>query len=463
MYNDKRIVVMGLGRFGGGVGVARFLAARRARVLVTDLLPADKLAASLAQLADLPMDYRLGEHVMADFTSADLIVVNPAVDARANPYLQAAADAGVPATSEIRLLLQHLPNRERIIGITGTAGKSTVTAMIGHVLRKAYGVEREANIAPAPRTTHHAPHIFIGGNLGGSLLDKLDTMRPEDWIVLELSSFMLEGLALDRFSPHIAVLTNITPNHLDRHGTFEAYARIKQTIFEYQRPQDFAIVGPVDPRLVHPRTTRVIWYDGLPTYNARPPLQLAIPGEHNQINATVAIEAAVCCGIERFAAAEALSDFAGLPHRMQFVAERAGVRYFNDSKATTPEAVMLAIESFPPGKLHIILGGYDKGSDLAAMAQLAARCARVIYTIGHTGERIAELAAQAGGECEIVRCDTLQRALAQTVHRVHEGDAVVLSPGCASYDQFENFEDRGRAFVEAVLQYTGEGAAAPHG
>ncbi|MEE9211608.1 MAG: Mur ligase family protein, partial [Phycisphaeraceae bacterium] len=205
--SGKRVIVMGLGRFGGGAGAARFCAQRGANVLVTDLAGRDQLAQSLTQLQDLPIEYRLGEHRECDFTTADLIVVNPAINPRNNPYLHAAARARIPTTSEIRLLVAHLPDRRRTIGVTGTAGKSTVVAMIGHILRQAVGPDR----------------VHVGSNIGGSLLDKLPAIQNDHWIVLELSSFMLDSLDQDAWSPGTAVVTNFAPNHLDWHGRVEDY------------------------------------------------------------------------------------------------------------------------------------------------------------------------------------------------------------------------------------------------
>ncbi|MEE8459741.1 MAG: Mur ligase family protein, partial [Phycisphaerales bacterium] len=215
----QRVTVMGLGRFGGGVGVARYLIKLGADVLVTDLLSRDDLADSLAQLDGLPIEYRLGEHNVSDFTTADLVVANPAVKPD-NRFLRAAQAAGVPVTSEIRLLVKALPNRLRTIGVTGTAGKSTVTAMIGHILKKAFP---QPPAPPGDQDTVAATNVWVGGNLGGSLLDRLDEIGKDDWVVLELSSFMLHGLREDKWSPHIAVVINISPNHLDWHGTFEHY------------------------------------------------------------------------------------------------------------------------------------------------------------------------------------------------------------------------------------------------
>ncbi len=475
---------MGLGRFGGGVGVTRYLCSRGAHVLVTDREPTDKLAQSVGRLRDLidagRVTLRLGEHREEDFRAADLVVVNPAVDPRGNTYLQAAIAAGVPLTSEIRLLVAALPSRARTIGVTGSAGKSTTTAMIGHAMRKL--LERGA---PGAEQPGHAPRVHVGGNIGGSLLGELDTIGPGDWVVLELSSFMLEGLAEDKWSPHVAVVTNLAPNHVDRHGSFEGVVAIKQAILEHQTLDDHCILGGNSAGLMRPMCPQVF----LDESSLR--VELPIPGGHNVSNAKLAVAAVAACGIAKpQEVADALRDFPGLPHRLQLVVEHAGVRYFNDSKSTTPEAATIAVESFPRGRLHLIVGGYDKGSDLAPLATLAADRCRAVYTVGQTGDFIAGVAdsaarasqaeamqqsvhgatgvASCGGAdwstanaAEVVRCGTLDRAVAEITPRLRRGDAVLLSPACASWDQFENYEQRGAAFVEAVLRHTSEAGVVP--
>jgi UDP-N-acetylmuramoylalanine--D-glutamate ligase len=431
---SKRVVVMGLGRFGGGVGVARYLVRQGADLCVTDLDPPDRLRESLAQLQGLPIQFRLGEHRDEDFTHADLIVVNPAVDPRNNPYLLAAARASVPLTTEIRLLVAALPNRNRTIGVTGTAGKSTVTAMIGHILQQ----------SPTATAAVRPSRVYVGGNIGGSLLDQLPHIHPDDWVVLELSSFMLEALAQDRWSPHIAVITNLADNHLDRHGTMHAYTAAKQTILDDQTPSDHAIFGPELSNLFHPRVIHPRWLHAPPN----PPISLKIPGRHNQINAALAIHAAAAAGIDPAAATPSLQQFTGLPHRLQLVHEAAGIRYFNDSKATTPQAAQLAISSFEPDIVHAILGGYDKKSDLTPLAEFAAGRCRAVYTIGATGPTLADAVQHAGGRA--CRCETLDRAVHLARQQAQHGHVVLLSPGCASWDQFENYEKRGDAFTLAA-------------
>ena len=430
----KRVVIMGLGRFGGGLGAARYAVAQGAEVLVTDLADADRLADSLRQLQTLPVRTRLGEHLEDDFTSADLVIVNPAVDRRDNRFLRAAVAAGAALRSEIQLLVERLPDRRRTIGVTGTSGKSTVTAMIGHVLTRTIGPDR----------------VYTGGNIGGSLLDKLDRIGDDDWVVLELSSFMLELLGQDGWSPGVAVVTNIAPNHLDRHGSIEQYISAKQAILNHQQAQDTAILGGTvcDWPVVSGVERRVIDerdYD----------VELSLPGRHNRFNAMCALAVGEAVGVCGSDLSHRLADFAGLPHRLQFVAEHADVRYFNDSKSTTPQSAELAISSFAAGLVHAILGGYDKGSDLTGLARLAGSQCRAVYTIGVTGQVIAD--AVVGGSADVVPCKTLDRAVAAAVARAQRGDVVLLSPGCASWDQFENYEKRGAQFVEKLLECVGEG------
>jgi UDP-N-acetylmuramoylalanine--D-glutamate ligase len=431
-FNGRRITVMGLGRFGGGVGVTRWLADRGAQVLVTDLAPAESLGESVGQIEDLinagAVELRLGGHAASAFTSCDLVIANPAVPRPwENEYLCAARAAGVPVTTEIRLVVERL-NREHVIGVTGTAGKSTTAAMVHHILAHPLVPDRQA---------------FLGGNIGGSLLHTLEHISTSDRIVLELSSAQLywlgEGIGYDDargFSPHVAVLTNLAANHLDWHGSLDHYRESKQNIFRYQQPGDHRLTeDDLDPRAA-----------GIP---------LRVPGRHNQRNAQFAILAADrAAGVDPARAAEALSDFPGLPHRLQLVAEHDGRRFYNDSKCTTPGATVLAVEAFEDaGCVHLIAGGYDKQIDLAPIAGLSAKLAG-LYTIGTTGSTIA---AEAGRLA--VECATLDRAVAAACERMEDGDVLLLSPGCASWDQFDHYEQRGEAFIEAVRATIGASAA----
>jgi len=414
-FTNQRITIMGLGRFGGGLGAARWLFAQGARVHITDMQPESSLAPSLRSLGKHErLTFRLGEHVESDFTDADLVVANPAVPQPwSNRFLCTARDANVPITTEIRLLVERL-NRDRVIGVTGSAGKSTTTAMIHHALESI------------------GERAHLGGNIGGSLLSALeDINHHRDWIVLELSSAMLYWLDADvgapgttGFSPHVSVLTNIAPNHLDWHGTFEHYERSKRVIFKHQREGDIAIDAP---KCAHPA-----------------PIPLMIPGAHNQQNARVAALAVSCAlNITPEDVAPHLATFPGLPHRLQLITEVEGVRYFNDSKCTIPEATLLAVASFDDSRrVHLIAGGYDKKIDLSAIAHLAPSLAG-LYTIGTTGPAIASLTSSPN----VIDCNSLANAVDCAAKRAKPGDVILLSPGCASWDQFDNYEQRGEAFA----------------
>lgn len=447
---NKRVTVMGLGRFEGGVGVARWLAQQGARVSVTDLESAADLAGSVAKLQGLNIEFALGGHREADFRDADLVVVNPAVPPN-SPFLQIARDAGVPVSTEINLFLERC--RGFTIGVTGSVGKSTTTAMIGHVLERTLTDRR----------------VWLGGNIGVSLLDQVDQIAVTDTVVLELSSFQLERTAALEWSANLAVVTNLTPNHLDWHGALDGYAAAKFNLLRFQNPRFDRVLLHDEPELLpHLRAAKRadhnVWLfgvkDGVPGVRALsdtsrglrqdaswPSLKLAVPGLHNRRNAAAALGAAHLLGVESDAACAALADFYGLEHRLQRVQERDGLTFYNDSKSTTPEAAITAMEAVESPVL-VILGGYDKGSDLAGLARFTAQRAKFAACIGATGPRLHELIAAAGGAAELT--GDLPAAVNACRAKAAAGDAVLLSPGCASWDQFNDYRERGELFVRLV-------------
>ena len=430
--NIKNITIMGLGQYGGGVGVTRYLADeyQTAHLTITDLATQDQLADSLSQINDLitqnKINLRLGEHQLDDFTTADLVIANPAVPKPwKNQYLLAAQNAHVPITTEIRLLIEALPPRTTTIGVTGSAGKSTTSSMIHHILKN----------------QKHPSHL--GGNLGGSLLNNLQTIHEQDIFILELSSAQLHWLGesighqnAPGWSPNIALLTNISPNHLDWHETLDHYQKSKENIFRYQNKSDIAI--------------RAEQIDLTKYEKIIASTQLKIPGNHNKQNALLA---AILCEsafkINLTTAIESLRSFTGLPHRLQLILETDPpnhLRFYNDSKATTPEATLLAVRAFPdPGKIHLIAGGYDKKINLTKVSNLAPTLAG-LYTIGSTGKRIAESAHSQNTHYH----ETLKKAVQSAIPAMKPGDILLLSPASASWDQFTNFEQRGHAFTQLV-------------
>ena len=425
---NKRVTVAGLGRFGGGIAVTRWLVEQgAASVLVTDKDPADKLADSVKKLEGLPVEFRLGEHREADFAGADLVVTSPALPPT-NPYLKAAKDAGVPVTTEIRLFVERCP--ATVLGVTGTKGKSTTSTLLHRMLSARY-------------------KAWVGGNLGGSLLADLPRMEPADLVVLELSSYMLWWLGQMRWSPHVALVTIVTSDHLEWHGTVQDYVDAKRNLIRFQRPDDYAVLNEEDEvgrEFARAAAGKVVLY-GLAD---RKPFDLNLAGRHNQLNAQGAFAAAQVLGVSWDEAQSAVRDLDPLPHRLQLVHEHAGVRWVNDSIATVPDAAIAALESFPPRRVIQIVGGYDNGTPVTALCNALAERAKAALCVGPTGKRVS--AGMAGsslpaGACGVYDCGDLATAvrLARTV--ATPGDVVLLSTGCKSYDQFTNFEDRGETFT----------------
>ncbi|MDP7636583.1 MAG: UDP-N-acetylmuramoyl-L-alanine--D-glutamate ligase [Phycisphaerae bacterium] len=423
-----RVTVVGLGRFGGGVGVTRWLAGMGAKVTVSDKAPAADLAESIEQLEGLEVTLHLGGHDPRDLLQADLLVVNPAIGLD-SPLLQAARDAGVPQTTEINLFLQRCP--APIVAVTGSVGKSTTTVMIGEILAKRFAVH-------------------VGGNIGRSLLENLDDIAPNHVVALELSSFQLAATPAVRISPHVAVVTNLSPNHLDRHGTMAAYQDAKKNIFRFQRGGDMLILNAADAEIAKWRVeapARVDFFDP-----AAEPFELTVVGVHNQTNAQAAWAAARQFGIDRTAAAEGLTAFGGLPHRLELAAEHGGVRYYNDSKCTTPGGAISALEAFEPRNVILIAGGYDKHLGFDALGRAIAKRVKTLIAIGATRDKIATAAEKHRVEDmpAIIMAEDLAAAVDIAADSTNKGDVVLLSPACASYDMFANYRRRGQAFAELV-------------
>jgi UDP-N-acetylmuramoylalanine--D-glutamate ligase len=415
---DRRVTVLGLGHFGGGVAVSRWLAEQWATVTVTDDAPPAKLADAVAQLDGVPVTFRLGPGQAP--VDADLIVASPAIPP-SHPALVAAAAAGVAVTTEICLFAERCP--APVFGVTGTKGKSTTSTLLGRML------------APLGPT-------WVGGNIGRSLLGDLPAIGPGDRVVLELSSFMLHHLGRMRWSPHVAVVTMVSRDHLDWHGTVDAYVDAKRNIVRYQRPGDVAVLNRRDSSADWATAGRVVYFNG----GDERPFALSLPGDHNQLNAQAAYAAAATAGVTWDAAQAAIADFAGLPHRLEVVADAGGVRWVNDSIATIPEAAVAALRSFPVGRVIQIVGGSGKKA-LATdgLCDALAAHAKRVLTIGETGP---QLAADVNGRRPgaATACGDLAAAAAAARQLAVAGDVVLLSPGHPSYDQFVNFQERGELF-----------------
>jgi len=453
-YHNKRVTVMGLGLFGGGTDAARFLIGQGADVTVTDLKGEEDLAESLRRLEGLPVTLHLGGHREEDFRNADLVIVNPAVPDE-SPYLAVAKEAGAGLDYAMNIFFRLCP--APVVGITGSNGKSTTTALVGRLLEKV------------------AERVWVSGNIGGAaLLENVEEIQSHHIVVLELSSFQLEKLACLKRSPEAAVVTNISPNHLDRHKTMDNYVRAKKNIIAFQRKCDCCFLNRDDENL---RT----WADEAPSkvyfFSTREELsegtflkdgriisriggrelvlecleRIVLPGRHNTQNILAAAGVANRLGVKKDGAEEVLAGFRGLEHRLEFVGEAAGVKYYNDSIATTPESAIAGLNSFSV-PIVLIAGGYDKKVSLDAFADEVTRKAKAAVLIGKTARKIGERIAgsPSGRRTPCYIAESLQEAVARAKELAESGDVVLLSPACASYDMFRNFVERGRRFKELV-------------
>ncbi len=457
-FKGKRVTVMGLGLFGGGAAITRFLARHGARVAVTDLKDEEKLSASVEKLHDVEVRFVLGRHIESDFTDTDLLIVNPAVP-RNSPYLQLAREHGVTFETETNLFFKLCP--APIIGVTGSNGKTTTTTLLGEMLRD-LGVR-----------------VYVGGNIGVPLIEHVEEMTEDDLVVLELSSFQLEDLRAIERSPHVAVVTNISPNHLDRHGTMENYIAAKRAIVDFQRDGDIFVANARDEHLASWACTssaRVLRFssqdrvhDG--TYLDGSALrfemdgdsgeicdrgEILLPGIFNVENYLAASAAALALGVRTETIRRIARTFRGVAHRLELFLEENGVRYYNDSIATTPESTIAALDALE-GPIVLIAGGYDKKAPLYQLARkVIARCKAVVL-IGVTGPQIAaELrGCENAGALQVCEEGTdFEAAVGRAISLAEPGGCVLLSPATASYDMFANFEERGDTFKDLVRSLT---------
>ena len=447
----RRVLVMGLGLLGGGVAAARYAVQQgAAEVVVTDLRSAEVLAPSLARLESLPIRYVLGGHNEADFRRAEVVVRNPGVR-RDSPLLAVARSAGARIEMEIAWFFRACPGQ--IAGVTGTRGKSTTTLLLHHILT-------EAGLAP-----------LLGGNLGGiETLSLLPEITPGRWVVLELGNWMLEGLHPIQRSPHVAIFTNLLPDHLNAYDSMEDYGEAKSSIYRYQGQGDLAIFdadneytrryGAEAPGgqvwFYSPARGESVARDGSRRLPFRYAADSRLRGAHNVGNVQAATLAAELLGIEPGVIASAVQNFAGMPHRLELVRELGGVTYVNDSASTAPVAGVAALRSFDQ-PIVLIAGGNSKGLDIAEWAaEVAARTRRVVLLEGDASETFAgavRAAAEALGRADPVAgpYGDLAQALAVARAAAQPGDVVLLSPGFTSFGLFLNEFDRGDRFRALVL------------
>ena len=441
---DKRVLVVGLGR--SGVASAFFLKSRGARVTVSDAKSENELRDEIPALLDQGIAVETGGHGERTFQDQDLIVVSPGVPSDAQALGQARA-LGQPIVGEIELASEFLAGP--LVAITGSNGKTTTTTLVGEILRAG---ERKT---------------LVGGNIGRPAISLVGEATPDTVIVLEVSSFQLETIRT--FRPRIAIVLNVTADHLDRHRTFTAYVDAKARIFLNQQGEDFAVLNRDDPTCADLRgrtRARVFWFSrrreveegaflerGQIIFRRQgereeimPASEIPLKGAHNLENVLAAVSAARLMGVGRERIRAAVTGFKAVEHRLEYVATVGGVEYYNDSKATNVDATIKALESFP-ANVHLILGGKDKGSDYTLLRDLLRERVKCVYTIGAAAEKIQ---SQIQGIVRSRRTETIEAAVKEAAASAEPGDVVLLAPACASFDQFANYEHRGRVFKQLV-------------
>jgi UDP-N-acetylmuramoylalanine--D-glutamate ligase len=451
LIKRREILVVGMAR--SGVAAAKLLArAGAAKITVTDLKSAVQLRDETVELSKYPNIYIMAGGNPPELVREELsmIIKSPGIPPSLELFKKA-DQLGVPVFSEVELAYNF--SKAPLIGVTGTNGKTTTTALIGAMLK-------EASFAP----------VITAGNIGHPLADAVNGFSAQGLIVAELSSFQLENIR--QLRPMIAVFLNFTEDHLDYHGTVEKYFEAKARIFENQKQGDFVVLNAGDPMvasLAERCRGRVLWFarrpvdfgtgledEWLTLYKPGfKPLKLCLrdevllPGEHNLENALASAAAAWAAGADPQAIGRTLRSFRAIEHRLEYVDTIGGVDYINDSKGTNPDATIRALNSFPGRKIILIIGGKDKGSDFSSLAEAAREKARLILTLGETREKITEALSKVGFQ-SVIPVSSLQEAVHRAGREARSGEIVLLSPACASWDMFENYEERGNLFKDTV-------------
>jgi UDP-N-acetylmuramoylalanine--D-glutamate ligase len=443
---NKRVLVVGLGK--SGLSAAMFLRAKGARVTVSDTRSAVALAHEIPALLEAGIMVESGGHGLLTFRRQDLIVVSPGVPMD-TPEVQQTKSFGMPVIGEVELASRFLQGQ--IVAITGSNGKTTTTSLVGKIF------------------SDGGLLTLVGGNIGLPVIDLVEKSTAETTNVLEVSSFQLE--TIEDFHPHIAVVLNITPDHLDRHGSFENYAAAKARITERQGPEDFLVLNAEDKatQMVAAKTqAQIFWFsgrrpvkqgafvhgesivfvarEGTKAEPVMPVSEIHLKGSHNVENVLAAVCVARLALIPAQSIRASVAAFRAVEHRLELVRKVNGVEFYNDSKATNVDAAMKAVASFGGG-IHLILGGKDKDSDYGTMSDLLKERVKAVYTIGTAAEKIER---QLHGVVKMVQAGTMQMAVQEAAKAAVAGDVVLLSPACSSFDQFENYEHRGRVFRQIV-------------
>lgn len=412
-----------MGAARSGVALAIHLVGEGQKVRIVDRKPAAEIKEWIAQMPS-DVDLRLGGYDSTALEGVEVVYASPGVPWDADLLNEARAQ-GIRVSSEIELFLQLCPGT--VVGITGTNGKTTTTALTGDVLA--------AGRLP----------VIVGGNIGDTVLDRLSEITRDHWVVLELSSFQLESVAKPRL--HVGVILNITPDHLDRHKTMDHYTDLKAKAIEFAKPNDYAVLNGEDPivrRLASRTRGQVVWFD---QHRPLPPMPL--PGQHNMENALAAAAVGRIAGLNDSTINEAIRTFKGVEHRLELVGEWAGVRWYNDSKATNPDAGRVALNAFPGAPVVLIAGGYGGGFDLRQwVADVLSKTEAVVLM----GDSTDELARELGAHPKVVRADSLDDAIARAAGLARRGGVVLFSPAYKSFDMFKDFEDRGNQFKTLVRQ-----------
>jgi len=445
---NKRVLVVGLGK--SGLSAAMFLRGQGARVTVSDTRSAVALAKEIPALLEAGIMVESGGHGLLTFRRQDLIVISPGVPMD-TPEVKQVIAFGLPVIGELELASRYLHGQ--VVAITGSNGKTTTTTLVGKVFSDA-GVP-----------------TLVGGNIGLPVIDLVAKSTPETVSVLEVSSFQLE--TVEEFHPWIAVILNITPDHLDRHGSFESYVGAKERIFARQDANDFLVLN-ADDRVTQMCASRakseVFWFSGTKavrrgafvrdgvivwvereggvTEPVMPMAEIPLKGAHNVENVLAAVCAARLAKIPAESVRASVAAFRAVEHRLELVRKLNEVEFYNDSKATNVDAAMKAVASFAGG-VHLILGGKDKDSDYGVMADALKKRVKVVYTVGSAAEKIER---QLHGVVKIVSAQTIESAVVEAAKAAAPGDVVLLSPACSSFDQFENYEHRGRVFRQSVME-----------